>query len=467
MAKTPTRCTLVQLLLLGSLLAFVVAETEPSCRPVPIAGAEICDDLLDNDADGRFDCDDEDCDTDPACACTPDSNEPDTPPDQLVLVVDGPPVARSICPANEQDWATFTLAVDSVVAITTGGPVGGDTNMSLYNGGDYSMTIERDHESGDYAEIVATLAAGTYDVLVFEPGADDELDLYTIEVQAVPLHETLCEGGVDEDLDGVTDCDDEDCDTDPACACTPDSYEPDTPPDQLVLVVDGPPVARSICPANEQDWATFTLAVDSVVAITTGGPVGGDTNMSLYNGGDYSMTIERDHESGDYAEIVATLAAGTYDVLVFEPGADDELDLYTIEVQAVPLHETPKSCEAPATLTCSSIATGHTETGASLLNGYACSAVDESGPEHVYELTVPQSRVATIALDQMTADLDIFVVEGSCDPQAPCVAWSVTGGDEEVSFLAEALTTYYVIVDGYSGAMSSYDLTVLCDLPAR
>lgn len=96
--------------------------------------------------------------------------------------------------------------------------------------------------------------------------------------------------------------------------------------------------------------------------------------------------------------------------------------------------------------------TGDTTGGASLVDGYACNAWDESGPEAVYELTGTETlRLhATLAA---TADLDLFLLS-DCDSDA-CVAAHIS------EFAAEIPAgTWYLVVDGYDGAEGAYELTL-------
>ena len=97
----------------------------------------------------------------------------------------------------------------------------------------------------------------------------------------------------------------------------------------------------------------------------------------------------------------------------------------------------------------------------SLIDDYSCVGWNESGPEYTYLFTAPATGSVEVALTGMSADLDVFVVseEGTGCEAGNCFAH----GNTNATWDAVAGQTYYVVVDGYNGAVSDYDLTVTCD----
>lgn len=109
---------------------------------------------------------------------------------------------------------------------------------------------------------------------------------------------------------------------------------------------------------------------------------------------------------------------------------------------------------------------------------YSCGGGPYAGPETVFVLRqepgVYGVRPLWIHMDiqALYADLDLFVLQGEVyDATAPqcepghCVAWSTNAGDadEEVSFIALPDVTYYFVVDGAdSTATSTFMLHVNC-----
>ena len=68
----------------------------------------------------------------------------------------------------------------------------------------------------------------------------------------------------------------------------------------------------------------------------------------------------------------------------------------------------------------------------------------------------------------MSDDLDLYITEadpsGACDAGL-CIASSILPGtaDDSVTFAATAGTTYYIAVDGFGGAVSSYNISLNCN----
>ncbi len=107
--------------------------------------------------------------------------------------------------------------------------------------------------------------------------------------------------------------------------------------------------------------------------------------------------------------------------------------------------------------------------GPSNWSDYGCQVINENetGPEYIYVFNVAEDGDATVNLTGLAADLDLFVLEpatnGDCDPDE-CVDRSRNSGnaDESITWSVLAGETYYIVVDGYSGATSSYTISLTC-----
>ena len=79
------------------------------------------------------------------------------------------------------------------------------------------------------------------------------------------------------------------------------------------------------------------------------------------------------------------------------------------------------------------------------------------------------SQNVTVDLTGLSDDLDLMVMTsngGGCDPGLYCGNdYSAHQGSqsESVSFTITPGATYYIVVDGYDGATSSYTLDVSCN----
>ncbi len=104
-----------------------------------------------------------------------------------------------------------------------------------------------------------------------------------------------------------------------------------------------------------------------------------------------------------------------------------------------------------------------------IYNGTGCySQWQMDGPEVVYSYAPGASDEGVmIDLTGVSADLDLIVLEEDgtgCSPNLACLEWSYNGGssDEQVVFTAQANHTYYIVVDGFGGAQSGYNLSFSC-----
>jgi hypothetical protein len=126
-------------------------------------------------------------------------------------------------------------------------------------------------------------------------------------------------------------------------------------------------------------------------------------------------------------------------------------------------------------LSCGSASSDNTSTSPfaadamNVYNGSGCySQWQMDGPEIVYSYNPGASNEGVmIELTGLSADLDLIVLEddgSGCSNDLDCLEWGYNGGpsDEQVVFLALANHTYYVVVDGFSGAESAYTLSFTC-----
>ena len=96
-----------------------------------------------------------------------------------------------------------------------------------------------------------------------------------------------------------------------------------------------------------------------------------------------------------------------------------------------------------------------------LVDTYSCTGWDESGPEVTYLFQPAADAQVTVELANMSADLDVFVVS---DTASGCEGTSCAAfGSTSASFSVQAGESWYVVVDGYNGAVSDFDLTVTCN----
>src|SRR5690349_7460611 len=122
----------------------------------------------------------------------------------------------------------------------------------------------------------------------------------------------------------------------------------------------------------------------------------------------------------------------------------------------------PSADTVVSTLTCSSTATGQiVSTDASSLGGscstgdcYECgthyTGITQHVPEDVYSLTCESHGAVTMNISGLDCDLDMYILDDTCDPYGGCVAGSTAASTttDSVSFTCTAGSTYYVVIEG-------------------
>ena len=96
------------------------------------------------------------------------------------------------------------------------------------------------------------------------------------------------------------------------------------------------------------------------------------------------------------------------------------------------------------------------------LNDYGCTLDNLSGPDYVYQVTTTLDTDIVARINNMAADLDLFILSGSSG--FACADQCIVHDDYSASILAPSLPgTYYIVVDGFEGAESDYRISVQCD----
>jgi hypothetical protein len=89
----------------------------------------------------------------------------------------------------------------------------------------------------------------------------------------------------------------------------------------------------------------------------------------------------------------------------------------------------------------------------------SCNTWDESGPEEVYEITIPNGGPYVVFVnieDGPGVDLDVFIIGTPCDSDN-CLA---AGNTSSSVFGVTGGTTLYVSIDGFGGSSGEGTLTI-------
>jgi hypothetical protein len=210
-----------------------------------------CSDGVDNDGDGAMDCEDDDCADDAACAVETDcghgvDNDGDGSIDCDDTDCEG---AAECAVCEDEDLGTATGdAVASGVNTGMGDDSSGsciygtlaedvaflweapedncyvidtedsDYDTALYVWSDCGATeVDCDDDGGEGTTSMVEFCASAGDqyIIVVDGYTSTSLGTYSLDINVSP--ESVCDDGVDNDGDGLTDCEDDDCAEDAVC----------------------------------------------------------------------------------------------------------------------------------------------------------------------------------------------------------------------------------------------------------
>jgi hypothetical protein len=126
-----------------------------------------------------------------------------------------------------------------------------------------------------------------------------------------------------------------------------------------------------------------------------------------------------------------------------------------------------EECEAMDWVDCDSAVEGHTVEGSANVNSYPCIEGDYTAPEMVYAFEPDCSAPVVVTLNR-DPDAEGFVDLAILDGQEGCWGNSCIAGawmeadSAELQFTGLEGHLYYIVVDGYQGAVAGFELYVEC-----
>ena len=252
----------------------------PACRPG--MGPEICDNGIDDNGDRLIDCSDPQCVKAPNCltvACTPDVDfgalSAHDASVTRTLDTRGATASFATCagPGGGGRVGRFTLAAGADVRLDFAQPMGAAHVVALFRAGanqacDQNLvTCVQVGQAPTASSTFGNLAPGTYWLIVESFAGAPGATTVTLSTGSSTKPE-ICNNGVDDDGNGLIDCQDMACFADPACTnseCVPDVAIG-------TLIVDGP--AKSVSVDTRTDTNRFHPTC-------AGMSTGGDRTISL------------------------------------------------------------------------------------------------------------------------------------------------------------------------------------------
>ncbi len=283
----------------------------------------------------------------------------------------------------------------------------------------------------------------------------------------------MCGDDLDNDEDGNTDCDDVDCQFDDNCGGSVqcDTCDPDvtdscgdsgvcvayTGSDYWFCTVDCS--TSGVCPPDSTcidiGYGTYICAPDAAPQVCQ--------DNDLYNTD--SCDIMRLAEECVDGNATCNAEAGSCDLIGGgEENCGDDIDNDedgNTDCDDYDCRLNVDCCTTDFDATCDDSFTHNNQTnGSSNYDLYSCTTLTESAPEVLYNFVSDTDKLITVDLTGLSADLDLFLLS-SCDPNT-CITRSTGTSDEQIQFNADAGVSYFIVVDGYSGAVSDYTLTFTC-----
>ncbi len=123
------------------------------------------------------------------------------------------------------------------------------------------------------------------------------------------------------------------------------------------------------------------------------------------------------------------------------------------------------NCDNSVNLTCGVPVSLNNSAGTDEVSLYGCDGnvlnVENNGPEMIHTFTTTTAGPVNVSLYGLTANLELFMLR-SCD-RGDCIDYSQNPGtnNEQIEAYLQP-GTYYVVVDGYNGAVCDYNLLVNC-----
>ena len=459
-------------------------------------GEQACDDLVDDDHDGRVDCDDGDCADDDACTagtgavgsacdstadCDGDGHAAVCRSEAALSVAGG--ACSTWCDAASNDCHVDSYCLETTAARS-------------FCVAQCDPEVLDDVAAGCRVGFVCAPYAVSADVTIglCQPGcsSDEQCPVrgacYDNASQALSgtcVSPEVCDNSIDDDSDGRVDCEDEDCDCDAGEACDSD--------DVLALDTDvtgtttgGTQLLSSSCTGN-------FLGHERVLSVRAG-DVGttGVLQVQLTGAADLGLALRQlcddatsevacaDNAGTEEGEFLTAVIDGgvDYALIVDAIGAEDEGD-FTLRASFTPdvcgdgnitggencddsgvvdgdgcsarcRVEVDVVCAEAAPLVTSAV--GDTRTGRSAVFQGSCTLPQNTAKEQLYTFTALRSGTAQLQIASVEEGRDLAVyVRSDCSDAAAEVACADNareGGSEFLAFSVVAGTSYTVVVDG-------------------
>ncbi|MDF1695739.1 MAG: hypothetical protein P1U56_07915 [Saprospiraceae bacterium] len=118
-------------------------------------------------------------------------------------------------------------------------------------------------------------------------------------------------------------------------------------------------------------------------------------------------------------------------------------------------------CSFSEPITCGDSVQSNTSTGSNFINEY-CNNTTYTSSEKIYEVIVTEPTTFTALLSNMTADLDLFLLDSLCNDVVCLASSTQQDGINETIIYGVPPGTYYFSIDGKNGVTGDFDFSLNC-----
>lgn len=167
---------------------------------------------------------------------------------------------------------------------------------------------------------------------------------------------------------------------------------------------------------------------------------------------------------GDLSFIDSPLPIGAF---VWQGGNTVEINVSTENNPVCTMVDGGESCDDPIVISCGQTLAANSDFGGDLEEAYSCLDNLLNGKEVYFQFENPENQDIIITLGGLTSDLELLLLNDSCDPDGCLRSSDRTGTVDEVIYWENMPAgTYYLVVEGYLEASSSFLLSIECgDIP--
>ena len=348
--------------------------SDPACTGGPV---EDCTNGVDDDGDGAVDCLDTDCVGAPGCSsvagddCTSaiDANDGLNPVDTLLATTSTDASDSSQCSGaflggfHSDVWYRYVPSTDGTLTASLCDLVSFDSDIAIYEGSCASLSQVACNGDGSgcggFTSLISDLPVTAGTEYFIRVGGWNEVatGIGNLELTLNTSSQENCQNGLDDDQDGLVDCEDPDCSADPVCIPFPG----DDCSTALTLVnglnsidtsgatdsADSVPGCSSFLGAMSNDtWYQYVAAETGLLTVSSCVMASFDSSIVIYSGSCGSLSVLGCAGSGcDALRASATANVNAGEVVLVRFGATNPGQSIIDDLEVSLQSSQPEDCQ--------------------------------------------------------------------------------------------------------------------------